>query len=237
MSDAGAAPVARSEPPYATVVFDCDSTLSEIEGIEELIGEHPEVIRLTKAAMDGTLPLEEVYGRRLELVRPTRSDLERVGQLYIETAVEGAAELVEDLRALGKRVLIVSGGLLPAVRDLARALGVPAEDAHAVGVHFDERGGYAGFEEDSPLARRGGKPDLLARLIAEGLPTPIALVGDGATDLEAAPLCARFVAFTGIEHRDAVVAGADAVCDEASFDALRPLLLTEQEQDGLIPEA
>ena len=69
-------------PPYATIVFDCDSTLSSIEGICELAGkEHAEELeRLTAGAMDGTTPLEEVYGRRLELVGPNRADVDRVGR-------------------------------------------------------------------------------------------------------------------------------------------------------------
>ncbi len=44
-------------PPYATVVFDCDSTLAAMEGIEELAqGAGAEEIRaLTRAAMDGAI--------------------------------------------------------------------------------------------------------------------------------------------------------------------------------------
>ena len=37
----------------------------------------------------------------------------------------------------------------------------------------------------------------------------VVLVGDGATDLEARDVCARFVAFAGVELRADVVAGAD----------------------------
>ena len=108
-------------PPYATIVFDCDSTLSSIEGICELAGdEHAEELeRLTAGAMDGTAPLEEVYGRRLELVGPTRADLERVGRRYIETALPYTREVVQALHSLGKSVVVVSGGLLPPVRTLA----------------------------------------------------------------------------------------------------------------------
>ena len=68
------APLNDSEPPYGTLVFDCDSTLSELEGVDELCAivgvERAEVEALTHRAMAGELPLEEVYGARLELLRP-----------------------------------------------------------------------------------------------------------------------------------------------------------------------
>ena len=58
--------------PFRTVLFDCDSTLSTIEGIEELAAANrPEIVALTEAAMRGEVPLETVYAKRLELVQPT----------------------------------------------------------------------------------------------------------------------------------------------------------------------
>ena len=51
---------------YKTVVFDCDSTLSTVEGIEELARERrAEVEALTVEAMRGALPLEQIFGRRM----------------------------------------------------------------------------------------------------------------------------------------------------------------------------
>jgi len=49
------------------IIFDCDSTLSLIEGIDELgrlAGQESEIAALTKRTMDGDLPLESVYERR-----------------------------------------------------------------------------------------------------------------------------------------------------------------------------
>jgi hypothetical protein len=70
-------PVRRHMIHYRTVIFDCDSTLSALEGIEELASDHRrEVETLTDAAMRGEVPLDEVYGRRLELIRPTRQAVE-----------------------------------------------------------------------------------------------------------------------------------------------------------------
>ena len=61
-------------PPYGTVVFDCDSTLSAIEGVDELAGEkRDEVEALTRRAMNGELSLDQVYGERLDLILATEA--------------------------------------------------------------------------------------------------------------------------------------------------------------------
>jgi len=196
---------------FASVVLDCDSTLSAVEGIEELAAERrAEVSALTEAAMRGAVPLEEVYGRRLELIRPTRARVEALGRLYVERLVPDAREVVAALGREGVVVRIVSGGLLPAVRALARELGLGDDAVAAVDVYFGGDGAYAGFDASSPLARSGGKREVLEAWDAE-LPRPVLLVGDGATDLEAAPVVDLFVAFAGVVDRPAVTGAADVV--------------------------
>lgn len=226
--------VADAPPPYDTIVFDCDSTLSEIEGIDELVGEEHRaaLAKLTNRAMVGEVPLEDVFGLRLERVRPTRADLERVARLYVARLVEGMPELVRDLHASKKRVLIVSGGLLPAVSAVAVHLGVAADDTFAVDVTFASDGAFADFERASPLARSGGKPDLIGRLVRERNLGRVALVGDGATDLEAASVVQRFVAFGAVERRAAVFDRAAA--HAMSVHELRLLLFAPDELAALV---
>ena len=208
-------------PPYDTVVFDCDSTLSALEGIEELARDNAEVARLTQLAMEGAIALEEVYGRRLALVQPSRADVERIGRRYVETLLPNVAQLVAALHALGKRVCIVSGGVRPAVAHLAEALHIPDACVHAVELSFDAAGRYAGFDTRSPLARAGGKIEVLRSLRRAG--EALAFVGDGATDLEAAGEAARFVAFGGVERRAKVLGAARVRCLDPDFRALVPL--------------
>ncbi|MDQ3388682.1 MAG: HAD-IB family phosphatase [Gemmatimonadota bacterium] len=200
---------------YASIVFDCDSTLSAIEGIDELAGAHIARIRtLTDAAMDGALPLEDVYGRRLALIRPSRSAVDALADRYVAALVEDAREVLAALLWLGKEVRIVSGGLLPPVEALARELGLAASDVAAVGIHFAADGSYAGFDSASPLTRSGGKE---AAMRSWALPRPLLLVGDGATDLEARPAADAFAAYMGVAWRPAVAAGADVVLRQRSL--------------------
>ncbi len=223
--------VADRPPPYSAIVFDCDSTLSRIEGIEELGVRHAEEFaQLTRAAMDGDLPLEAVYERRLVLAAPTRDAVLAVGKRYVEEALPNARSLVAALLALDKHVAIVSGGVLPAVRVLGEHLGIRVSDVHAVDLSFDESGEYAGFDATSPLARAGGKLDVVRDIAGPGA---ACLIGDGATDLEAAEVCARFVAFGGVARREVVFRAARVSCEAADLAALLPLVLAPAEIETL----
>lgn len=209
-----------------TVVFDCDSTLSAIEGIDELAGaQRGEVEALTAAAMRGELALEAVYGRRLELIRPDAARIERLAREYVERLVPDAAAVVSALQREGISVRIVSGGLLPAVLAVAEAVNIAREDVAAVDIRFDVDGAYAGFDEASPLARSRGKCDVLAAWRDRRGGERTMLIGDGATDAEAAEIVDVFVAYAGVTERAAVVKAADAVIRSASLAPVLPLAL------------
>ena len=137
------------QPKFAAVCFDCDSTLSRIEGIDELAsrrGRKQEVSRLTEAAMNGSLAIDAVYAERLSIVCPDEAAMAWLGERYVQELVPGARETVEALHSLGKVVYLISGGLLPAVQHLSRALAIPDAHVFAVAVHFDGAGAYQGFE-------------------------------------------------------------------------------------------
>lgn len=208
-------------PRFRTVVFDCDSTLSAIEGIDELAAGHREAIAaLTDSAMRGAVPLEAVYGARLALIRPGRVAVEALAAQYIAAAVPDARDTVLALRAHGIEVRILSGGLRQAILPFAAWLGLTDADVTAVDLYFHADGSYAGFDEQSPLGRSGGKRTVVEAWRQE-LPGPILMVGDGITDLEARPAVDRFVAYAGVVDRPAVTAAADAVIRTPS---LLPLL-------------
>ncbi|MBL8693904.1 MAG: HAD-IB family phosphatase [Planctomycetes bacterium] len=207
---------------FARVVFDADSTLSRIEGIDELARlRGVDVSGLTERAMRGEIPLESVFGARLMRVRPDAAMLAKVGALYVRGAVRGARSLLSDLSHAGVEPWIVSGGLRPALLPLARAMGIPGHRLIAVDVELDGRGKFVGFDESSPLTRADGKLEILRGLRPRG--GKLAFVGDGATDLAAKPAVDLFIAFTGVAARPAVIAGAHRVA--STYSELRPLLL------------
>lgn len=217
------------QPPFERVVFDCDSTLCRIEGIEELARARPEaraeIVALTEQAMAGKVPLAEVYGRRLELLAPRQLDVVTIGSLYIAGALRHARELIAALHALDKEVRILSAGLRLPVVAFAGWLGVHDPHVHAVQVHFDRHGRYLDFDRANPLTRNDGKREVLASLP----PRRTVLVGDGITDAEARPAVQGFVCFGGVVLREEVARQADAVVTSDDLLSLLPVLCSEDE--------
>jgi len=227
--------VTRAAPRFAAVVWDVDSTLTAVEGVEWLAerrgpGVAAAVAAMTTRAMDGTAALDAVYGERLALVQPTRADVAALAAAYVAGAMPGTRDVVAVLRAAGIRQAIVSGGVRQAVVPFAASLGIADGDVHAVSLCFAADGTYTGFDTTSPLARRGGKPMVVRGL---GLPRPVLAVGDGSTDAElktdrtpgtggeSAAVVDAFAAFIGVAERRSVVAVADFVVrDLADVPAL-----------------
>src|SRR5205807_9484905 len=107
---------------YRLVFFDVDSTLVKIEGIDVLGDGNPEIARLTEAAMNGDIPLDEVYGRRLEIIQPTRAAVDALAVRYGSSLVEGAAETIARLQEAGALVHFVTAGIEAAIVPLAAKL-------------------------------------------------------------------------------------------------------------------
>jgi phosphoserine phosphatase len=210
---------------FNSVVLDVDSTLSGIEGIDwlaSLRGPAAEArsAELTDKAMQGLIPLEAIYGERLNSVRPTRGEVEQLAAKYLERMAPMARETLAQLREEGIDLTIASGGFHQAILPLASELGVEIDHVHAVRLRFDDHGGYAGFDESSPLTRQYGKRKMIESLRLTG---PVLAVGDGITDYEIASVVDAFAAFTGFTRRESVITRADYVLE--SFDQLRELVL------------
>ena len=157
----------RERPKFSAICFDCDGTLTRIEGIDELArrsGQEDAIAPLTAAAMEGSLSLEEVYAKRLAVVRPDRDALAWLGQRYVEGIVDGAVETTATLQRLGKSVYLVSGGLLQPVITLAKAPALTPSNVCAVEIYLDSDGNYVGFDADSALARSDVKAEAAAAL-------------------------------------------------------------------------
>lgn len=232
-------------PPYQHVIFDCDSTLTQVEGIDVLAsnaGRGEEVARLTQAAMDGDMDLEDVYGERLAAIDPTRTDVVALRQVYKDNVVPDARDVVSALLELGHEVYIVSGGLLEPVREFGVALGVPANNIRAVGVEYDQLAGewwsrhqaqepYLAYSEGA-LAMSEGKAQIVNELTAHKSGRRL-LIGDGTSDLLAAESVDLFVGFGGVGDRPKVRIGAPIFLNELSLSPVIVLAAGPAARDRL----
>ena len=224
---------------YDLIFFDCDSTLSTIEGIDELAklkGKEARVGLLTNKAMNGDLDLSEVYGKRLKAIRPTRGQLKAVEERYAETIVEDAQEVISALHFLGKKVFIISGGLVDAVRGFGRRLGVAPENIRAVELEYNALSGewwnyhdpqaqhgqrYMEYVE-GPLTVSSGKPDIIKELAGNTYGRRM-MIGDGSSDLATQSVVDLFVGYGGIVARDKVKSGSEVFVQSVSLAPILPL--------------
>jgi phosphoserine phosphatase len=224
---------------YDLIFFDCDSTLSAIEGIDELArfkGKEWRVGILTQKAMDGDLDLREVYGKRLQAIRPTRGQMKAIEERYWETIVPDALEVIAALRFLKKHVFIISGGLAEPVRGFGKRLGVAPDHIRAVELEYNELSGdwwryyepqarsgetYLDYDE-GPLTVSSGKPQIVKELAGD-IHGRRLMVGDGASDLATRGVVDLFVGFGGVVARQKVRDEADAFVHINSLAPVLPL--------------
>jgi phosphoserine phosphatase len=193
---------------YRHIFFDVDSTLVTIEGIDVLANGNPKIAALTAAAMNGEIPLDQVYAKRLDIIRPSRSAVEELAAKYTGSVVNGVQETIGELRSAGAVVYLITAGIEQAILPLAKSLGVSERNVRAVSLRFDTKGSYEDFDRRSFLTRSGGK-ELVVRDIRARSHGKAAFVGDGVSDLEARPAVDLFIGFGGVVVRPRVKENAD----------------------------
>ena len=207
------------------LLLDCDSTLSAIEGIDELARlrgsqVREQVVALTDRAMNGELPINETFGRRLELIRPDADACCKIAMRYLDRMAPNLVEALEQARAAGWLPVVVSGGFVQVIGPLAQRLGI--DRIEAVPLAFNPDGSYAGYDGHYPTTRNGGKAELVRLLRDELQPDKVVMVGDGVSDLETIDDVDLFIGFTGFVRRQAVVDRAKVLMDD--FQQLSGLL-------------
>lgn len=177
------------------VAFDMDSTLIQVEVIDELAkvaGVGEQVAKITEAAMRGELDFPSAFRKRVALLKGLpESALAQVAERIPLT--DGAERLMSTLKKLGYKTAILSGGFTYFGRKLQEKLGFDYLHAN----ELDIRDGVVTGEITSEIVDGQVKARRL-REIAEreniSLEQCIA-VGDGANDLPMIGLAGLGIAF------------------------------------------
>ncbi|OGO90084.1 MAG: hypothetical protein A3F10_05295 [Coxiella sp. RIFCSPHIGHO2_12_FULL_42_15] len=226
------------EYPLDAILFDCDSTLSAVEGITVLAkynNVYPQVHALTEKAMAETGLNAGLYRARLDLVRPQQSQMMYVIDAYWQALTPDVDKVITCLHALGKAVYVVSAGITQAVVPFAERLGIAGKNVFAVNVSFDQQGHYQRFDKHSPLTTQCGKSQIVTEL--RKIHKHIAHVGDGMNDIEAAKAVDRFVGYGGSCYRESIAKLSPFYIRCLSLSPLLPLFLTRDEVTKLSPSA
>ncbi len=176
-------------------VFDMDSTLIEAEVIDELAkaaGVGDRVSEITERAMAGELDFRASFKERLALLKGLDvSVLDSIGASLRLT--EGAQTLFAELKRLGYKTAILSGGFTYFAKQLQARLGIDYVFANELEVVDGKCTGVA----IEPIVDAQRKADLLKELAhKEGLRLEQTIaVGDGANDLPMLAIAGLGVAF------------------------------------------
>ncbi|MFY0991496.1 phosphoserine phosphatase SerB [Halomonas sp. C05BenzN] len=177
------------------VCFDMDSTLIQAEVIDELARRHgvyDEVAEVTERAMRGELDFQQSFRERMAKLRGLdESVLAEIAETL--PLMDGVERLMKQLKRLGYRTAILSGGFTYFARHLQETLGFDEIHANELVI---ENGKVTG-EVREPILDANRKAELLHEIAArEGLAMEQTIaVGDGANDLKMLAAAGLGIAF------------------------------------------
>ena len=209
------------------VLFDLDSTLVSIEGLDWLAikkGVGDQVKLLTEKSMNGDIPFKEAFFNKARILAPSVEDMALLGKKYCNSLVPGVKETLRALREDNFKVGIVTSNFRQAVLPVAKLLGIQNELIYANDIIFDSEGIYRSIDSNNPLADNGGK----AKIVKEIKANRIIFVGDSITDLDVKPYVDLFIGFGGVVERPVVKQSADAYVADKNMLSILPLLAIEK---------
>jgi len=196
-------------------IFDFDSTLVSIETLDFLISKSAsqqknEVEKITNLAMSGKMTFADSLKMRFANIKLTKSDIEKLKIEICNYLTKGFEEGMERLRNEFD-IYIISGGFLEIIYPVAQKLTISKDNCFANNFLY-QGNEIVGFDEKNVLAQNGGKPKIVAQILAGKSYEKIFMVGDGYTDLEVAKSDYR-VTFCGF----GVHVAREAVRQEAKY--------------------
>ncbi|XP_033231190.1 phosphoserine phosphatase isoform X2 [Belonocnema kinseyi] len=158
--------------------------------------------------MQGNMTFQQSLSVRLNIIRPSRTQVKEFLEAHPPKLTPGIKALVSALQARKKEVFLVSGGFRCLIGPVAKQLNIPSVNICANRLKFYFTEDYAGFDENEPTSKSGGKAEVIRRIKEQRGFKTVIHVGDGATDVEACPPADAFIGFGGNVVRESVKSNA-----------------------------
>ena len=225
--------------PLPYLVFDFDSTFTQVEGLDELADialqgqpNQADIVQqirtLTERGMAGEIGFAESLRERLALLGAHRRHLEPLVTRLRGLVSESIRRNGAFFQQFADRIYLVSSGFREFIEPVVAEYGIAADHVLANTFTFDADGRITGCDPANVLSQDGGK---IRQLEALHLPGPVYVLGDGYTDFQMreSGLAQRFYAYTENVARPGVVARADEVLptfDEFLYQLKLPMTLS-----------
>ncbi|MBJ6110226.1 phosphoglycerate dehydrogenase [Hymenobacter sp. BT523] len=225
--------------PLPYLVFDFDSTFTQVEGLDELadiaLQGHPDqanvvgqIKALTDQGMAGEIGFQESLSKRLALLGANERHLTPLIARLKTKVSESIQRNAAFFRQFADRIYVVSSGFREFIEPVVAEFGIAPDHVLANTFTFDAQGNITGCDPGNVLSRDGGK---IRQLVLLDLDGPVYVLGDGYTDyqIREAGLAHRFYAYTENVSRPSVVAQADEVLptfDEFLYQLRLPMTLS-----------
>ena len=212
--------------PNRKFVFDFDSTLTSVEGLDVLaeisLRNNPErdqvinkIQEITDLGIDGDISFSDSLRSRISLLNANKSQLSELIDLLKTKLSQSVAENKDFFTKYRDCIYIISCGFKEFIEPVVAELNIDPERIFANTFEFDKDGLIIGFDENNPLSQHDGKVSCLK---SSGIEGEIQIIGDGYSDyvMKKEGVADKFFAYTENVSRKKATDNADYVV--ASLD-------------------
>lgn len=211
---------------FNNVIFDFDSTLTSLEGLDEIArrkGIVSQISEITALGMNGELSFDQSLRLRLKILKPTARDFAWLEKQYEKNLTLGSKKIIKKLIAQQTNVYIVTGGPRPSIENILINFGIPKENIFASCFSFDKIG-MSQLDSNCLMTKADGKVEMVKKIAKKG---KTAVIGDGMTDLRAAEQADLFIGFGGVVKRDVVKQKSKIYIEQPNLEFLAKYLIQD----------
>tara|TARA_Y100001934_G_scaffold275614_1_gene370516 strand:- start:5013 stop:5684 length:672 start_codon:yes stop_codon:yes gene_type:complete len=207
--------------PNRKFVFDFDSTLTSVEGLDVLaeisLRNNPDksivvnkIQEITDRGIDGDISFSDSLSSRIALLNANKSQLLELIELLktkLSNSVKANKEFFNKYR---DQIYVISCGFKEFIEPVVAELNIEPERVFANTFVFDEDDLIIGFDQTNPLSQHNGKVNCLK---SSGIQGEIQIIGDGYSDfvMKREGVADTFFAYTENVSRKKAVDNADYV--------------------------